>query len=66
MATTAPAPDFSLLLKGIPCGAWVATSRDFARVIAFGSDIHEVLEKARQQGESDPIMTRVAAENSTL
>ncbi len=56
---TVPALDLNVLLKDIPRGAWVAIAADQTRVIAFGSDAKNVLEKARKTGETDPIITRV-------
>lgn len=51
--------DISKLLSGIPKGAWVALSRDEDRVIAFASELQEVLEKAKKAGENDPVVIRV-------
>jgi Family of unknown function (DUF5678) len=47
------------LLADIPKGAWVALSHDEQRVIAYGAELQEVLEKAKGSGESDPIVIRV-------
>ena len=51
--------DFEALLRGIPKGAWVAVSEDQERVIAYGFEIQEVLKRARDSGERNPIMLRV-------
>jgi predicted RNase H-like HicB family nuclease len=47
------------LLANVPKGAWVALSHDEEKVIAFGPDLREVLERAKQAGENDPIVIRV-------
>jgi uncharacterized protein DUF5678 len=61
------AKDVSKLLADIPKGAWVALSRDEERVIAYAAELQEVLRKAKEAGESDPIITRVAeTETGTL
>jgi len=51
--------DISKLLANIPKGAWVALSRDQDRVIAYAPDLQEVLQKSKDAGENDPIVTRV-------
>ena len=51
--------DISKLLAGVPKGAWVALSKDEERVIAFAAELQEALQKAKQAGENDPIVTRV-------
>lgn len=52
---------------GIPKGAWVALSKDEERVIAYSAELQEVLTKAKEAGETDPIVTRVLeADSSTL
>ncbi len=51
--------DLSRLLADIPKGAWVALSHDEKRVIAHGPELQQVLEKARQAGEPDPVVVRV-------
>lgn len=53
------AKDVSKLLAEIPKGAWVALSKDEERVIAYGAELFQVLEKAREQGENDPVVLRV-------
>ena len=58
--------DFSRLLDGVSAGAWVALSHDEERVVAFGSDMHDVLVRARQDGESDPIVFRVPSATAAL
>lgn len=47
------------LLAGIPKGAWVALSADEERVVAYGAELQEVLQKAKETGEQDPIVIRV-------
>ena len=54
--------DLSKLLAGVPRGAWVALSRDEERVLAFASELPDVLKKAKGLGEDDPIVTRLPGE----
>ena len=54
-----PAIDFTVLLKDVPLGAWVALSSDRTRVLKYGSDINKVLADAKATGEEDPIIMRV-------
>lgn len=62
-----PVKDVSKLLASVPKGAWVALSNDEDRVIAYAAELQEVLRKAKEAGESDPIITRVPeAETATL
>lgn len=57
----------SNLLTGIPKGAWVALSRDETNVIAYAAELQEVLNKAKERGEFDPIVLRVPeSDSSTL
>lgn len=59
--------DTSKLLADVPKGAWVALSKDQERVIAYAAELEEVLRKAKEAGESDPIITRVPeVETATL
>jgi hypothetical protein len=59
--------DVSKVLAGVPKGAWVALSKDEERVVAYAADLQEVIRKAREAGEADPVITRVPeAESSTL
>lgn len=59
--------DISKLLAGVPKGAWVALSKDQERVIAYAAELQELLRKAKEAGEDDPIITRVPeAETATL
>jgi uncharacterized protein DUF5678 len=61
------AKDVSKLLADIPKGAWVALSQDEERVIAYAAELQEVLRKAKEAGENDPIITRVTeTETGTL
>lgn len=54
-----PALDLARLLKGIPRGAWVAISSKTQTVLAYGSDMRNVLQQANQKGDPHPIITRV-------
>ena len=59
--------DVSKLLAAVPKGAWVALSKDEERVIAYAAELQEVLQKAKEAGENDPIVTRVPeADGTTL
>lgn len=59
--------DISKLIADVPKGAWVALSKDQERVIAYAAELEEVLRKAKEAGEDDPIITRVPeAETATL
>ncbi len=62
----AMAINFSQILKGIPKGAWVAISPDQTKVIAFGSDLSEVMDRSAELGESDPIVTKVPQSQNAL
>jgi len=59
--------DISKLLAGVPKGAWVALSKDEERLIAYGAELQDVIQKAKDAGENDPIVTRVPeADGTTL
>jgi hypothetical protein len=58
--------NFHELLKSIPRGAWVAVASDQERVVAYGADMREVLEEARELGEQDPIIFRIPESESAL
>jgi hypothetical protein len=66
MATVVPAMNFNALLDGVPRGAWVSISADRQKVLSFGSDVHDVIEEAKQMGEKDPIIMRVPEFASAL
>jgi len=67
MATLAPmVQDFGKLLEGTPPGAWVAISADGERVLAFSSEIREVMRLALEAGEDRPLVIRVPAASSTF
>ena len=51
--------DLSKLLADIPKGAWVALSHNEERVVSYGDNLQEVLQKAKQAGENDPFVIRV-------
>jgi hypothetical protein len=53
------AKDISKLLEDIPKGAWVALSNDEERVVAYAAELQDALDKARDAGETDPVVTRV-------
>lgn len=55
------------LLVGIPAGTWVAISQDRERVVATGTSVADVIEKAKDAGEKkQPFVIRVPVENSAL
>lgn len=60
------AKDISKLLSGVPSGAWVALSQDEERFIAYAADVTEVVKKAKELGEPDPIVIRVSEDAPTL
>jgi hypothetical protein len=61
------AKDISKLLADVPKGAWVALSKDEERLIAYAAELQDVIQKAKDAGESDPIVTRVPeADGTTL
>jgi|HubBroStandDraft_1064217.scaffolds.fasta_scaffold79855_2 hypothetical protein len=64
MAT--PAIHYSSLLKDLPAGAWVAISEKTMSVIAYSAEIQTVVERSRQQGETDPLIVRVPELAGTL
>jgi hypothetical protein len=58
--------DISKLLINVPKGAWVVLSADEARVLAYAADLAEVVKKANELGESDPVIVRVPENASSL
>ena len=53
------AKDVSKLLVGVPKGAWVALSENEDRLVAFAAELQDLLQKAKEAGENNPIVTRV-------
>jgi Family of unknown function (DUF5678) len=66
MAPAVSMTNFSELLAQVPSGAWVAISQDGLRIVAFGPEMRDVIEKAREVGETDPIITRAPQSNMAL
>jgi hypothetical protein len=66
MAPVAGLKNLSEMLAQVPSGAWVAISQDGSRVIAFAAEIKDVIEKAREAGETDPIITRAPQSNVAM
>jgi hypothetical protein len=66
MAPVAGLKNLSEMLAPVPSGAWVAISQDGSRVIAFAAEIRDVIEKAREAGETDPILTRAPQSNVAM
>jgi len=60
------AKDIFKLLSGVPKGAWVASSGDEERVLAYAVDLAEAVKKANELGESDPVIVRVPENPSSL
>jgi hypothetical protein len=58
--------DLSLLLKGVPEGAWVAISQRENKVLAYAAELQTVLEQALELGEREPLVVRVPEQASTL
>jgi hypothetical protein len=59
-AARIPAIDLYALLREIPCGSWVAISLRRYRVLAYGSDMQQVLEEAKTHGENESVLTIVS------
>jgi hypothetical protein len=53
-------------LQAAPPGGWVAFSADEERVVAYGESYDDVVAKADQSGESDPVVMKVPPIWSTL
>lgn len=53
-------------LLAAPPGGWVAFSADEERVVAYGNSYDEVVAKAGENGEPDPVITKVPPSWSTL
>lgn len=53
-------------LLAAPPGGWVAFSSDEERVVAYGQSYDEVVAKAEESGESDPVVMKVPPSWSTL
>lgn len=51
--------ELSKILAGVPKGSWVALSHDEERVVAFDATLEQVLRKAKEAGEENPIVIRV-------
>ena len=64
MATVAI--DFTALLKDVPRGAWVAISSNRDQLLAYGAELRDVLEKARSQGEENPVIYKVPEQPSSM
>jgi hypothetical protein len=60
-----PVKDISKLLADVPRGAWVALSKDEERLIAYAAELQDVIQKAKDAGENDPIVTRVPETDTT-
>ncbi len=61
------AKGFSKLLTGVPKGGWVALSKseDEDKVLAHAAELQDAIQKAKEAGESDPIVTRVPETDDT-
>ena len=58
--------DRSRLLVGLPYGDWVAISCDEHCVLAYDTDMQNVLARAREQGENHPIVVKVRGTDMSL
>jgi len=56
--------DISRLIEGVPKGAWVALSNDEKRVVAYGAELQEAIQKAKEAGENNPVVLRVPEANA--
>jgi len=59
------AKDVSKLLADVPKGAWVALSKAEDRVVAYAAELQDAIQKAKEAGESDPIVIRVPQTTDT-
>ena len=57
-AEATPALNVDDLLRDVPPGAWVAISQDHSRVVAYGIDLRDVIESAKQNGEYQPLLIK--------
>jgi hypothetical protein len=53
-------------LQAAPPDGWVAFSADEERVVAYGKSYDDVVAKAEENGESDPVIMKVPPTWSTL
>jgi hypothetical protein len=58
--------DFSDLMRGLPAGAWVAISERTNSVLAYAAELQTVIQKARENGEEDPLIVRIPEQTSVL
>jgi hypothetical protein len=42
----------------VPEGSWLAFSHDEKQLITFGEDLQDVLRRAKESGEVDPVVAR--------
>jgi hypothetical protein len=47
-------------------GKWIASDHDMSRIVATGNSLAEVLQSAKEAGESDPVLDKVPAANTRL
>jgi len=59
-------PEIYELMDGLPPGAWVAISTDEHKVLTYGDDAEDVLDRARKLGVAGPFIGRVPQEEETL
>jgi hypothetical protein len=55
----AAAQELPRLLADLPKGAWVALAQNEDRVVAYGDNLDDVVRRAQELGEKDPIVARV-------
>jgi len=58
--------DFTTILKDAPVGDWIALSNGEERIVATGKTLAEAIERARELGESDPVVMKVPPENTLI
>jgi hypothetical protein len=56
----------SRLLAEIPKGDWVALAHDETRVVAYGAELQNVVRRAKESGEDDPVVIRVPQTEAAL
>jgi hypothetical protein len=51
--------DLTEALRGAPAGEWIALSKGDNRIVGTGKTIEEALQKARHNGNEDPVVMKV-------
>lgn len=58
--------DLSKVLKNAPAGAWVALSKDEARILGTGNSIRAAAYQAQLKGEDHPVLVKMPLEGEGL